>query len=126
MSPAVLEVGEEEARAYNRERRDTYRSAEEQQLAWLRAHVRAKQPSEDDRHDRRLRRPPDDARAPTTATAHADWPGLFEKSLEDALRRHRPALHDRPRQHVDLGLGGTAARGATLAGLVAGRRARRP
>ena len=40
-SPAVLEVGESEARPFNRERRDTYRSAEEQQLAWLRA-VRAR------------------------------------------------------------------------------------
>ncbi len=37
MEAATLEAGEEEARAYNSERRDTYRSAEEQQISWLRA-----------------------------------------------------------------------------------------
>ena len=37
MEPAVVEVGEVQARGQNRERRDTYRSAEEQQLSWLRA-----------------------------------------------------------------------------------------
>lgn len=37
MEPAVVEVGEAQARGQNGERRDTYRSAEEQQLSWLRA-----------------------------------------------------------------------------------------
>jgi hypothetical protein len=37
MEPATLETGEIEARAFNNERRDTYRAAEEQQLSWLRA-----------------------------------------------------------------------------------------
>jgi hypothetical protein len=37
MVPAVVETGEAEARAHNSERRDTYRSAEEQQLSWIRA-----------------------------------------------------------------------------------------
>jgi hypothetical protein len=37
MQPAVLEAGEIESRAFNGERRDTYRAAEEQQLSWLRA-----------------------------------------------------------------------------------------
>ena len=37
MQPAVLETGEVLARPYNNERRDTYRSAEEQQLTYLRA-----------------------------------------------------------------------------------------
>ncbi len=37
MEPARIEVGEELARQYNNERRDTYRSAEEQELTWLRA-----------------------------------------------------------------------------------------
>ncbi len=37
MQPATLETGEVEARAFNGERRDTYRAAEEQQLSWLRA-----------------------------------------------------------------------------------------
>lgn len=36
MRPAVLETGEEMARARNSERRDFYRSAEEQTLTWLR------------------------------------------------------------------------------------------
>ncbi|MEX2290418.1 MAG: hypothetical protein WD794_08860 [Mycobacteriales bacterium] len=37
MEPATLEAGEQEARAFNSERRDTYRAAEEAQLSWLRA-----------------------------------------------------------------------------------------
>lgn len=36
MRPAVLELGELGARAFNAERRDFYRSAEEQNLAWFR------------------------------------------------------------------------------------------
>src|SRR3712207_2184086 len=39
MKPAVLEHGEQEAREFNHERRSTYRSAEEEQLQWLRAYV---------------------------------------------------------------------------------------
>jgi hypothetical protein len=37
MEPATLETGEIEARAFNSERRDTYRAAEEEQISWLRA-----------------------------------------------------------------------------------------
>ncbi|MDX6199460.1 MAG: hypothetical protein QOJ79_2611 [Actinomycetota bacterium] len=37
MEPATLETGEIEARAFNNERRDTYRAAEEEQISWLRA-----------------------------------------------------------------------------------------
>jgi hypothetical protein len=37
MEPATLEAGEIEARAFNSERRDTYRAAEEEQISWLRA-----------------------------------------------------------------------------------------
>ena len=37
MEPAALETGEILARPYNHERRDTYRSAEEQELTYLRA-----------------------------------------------------------------------------------------
>ena len=82
MRPAALEYGEHEARPFNSERRDTYRSAEEQQLAWLRAYE------------------PRGKRSTTIATigayaahpttfgtndgeAHPDWPGLFEASLEE-------------------------------------------
>ena len=85
MEAATLETGEQEARAFNSERRDTYRSAEEAQISWVRAVAvvpkgRAK------------------ARAviatlgayaahPTSVgtnkgVAHPDWPGLFEQRLE--------------------------------------------
>lgn len=88
MQPATLETGEVEARAFNSERRDTYRAAEEQQLSWLRA----------------VAVPADDAKKkdapqviatlgayaahPTTrgtngGVASSDWVGLFERRLED-------------------------------------------
>jgi hypothetical protein len=83
MRPAVLEYGEHEARAFNRERRHTYRSAEEQQLAWLRAYVPAgkKTPAQTVATIGAY------AAHPTTfgtngGEAHPDWPGLFEASLE--------------------------------------------
>ena len=92
MRPAVLEYGEHEARPFNRERRSTYRSAEEQQLAWLRAYV----PAQTSGTGKKATTTP----AQTIATvgayaahpvsfgtnggqAHPDWPGLFEKSLEE-------------------------------------------
>ncbi|MEJ7787304.1 MAG: hypothetical protein WKF96_21080 [Solirubrobacteraceae bacterium] len=79
MRPATLEVGEHEARAFNSERRDTYRSAEEQQLAWLRAYAPG---------NKTIATIGAYAAHPTTfgtndGKAHPDWPGLFEKSLED-------------------------------------------
>jgi hypothetical protein len=79
MRPAVLEYGEREARAFNRERRDTYRSAEEQQLAWLRAYR--------PRTSKTVATIGSYAAHPTTfgtndGKAHPDWPGLFEASLE--------------------------------------------
>jgi hypothetical protein len=88
MRPAVLEHGERTARPFNRERRHTYRSAEEQQLAWLRAYV----PGE--RRGRRTTAPATIATIgayaahPTTfgtngGEAHPDWPGLLEASLEN-------------------------------------------
>ena len=82
--PAVLEVGETLARAQNTERRDTYRCAEEQQLAWLRAYVPGgkRQPA------RTIATVGAYAAHPTTkgtneGVAHADWPGVFESALED-------------------------------------------
>ena len=79
MRPAVLEYGEHEARPFNSERRDTYRSAEEQQLGWLRAYEPGK---------KTIATIGGYAAHPTTfgtndGEAHPDWPGLFEKSLED-------------------------------------------
>ena len=79
MRPSVLEHGEHLARKFNSERRDTYRSAEEQQLVWLRANAAdgsgtvatlgayAAHPTAFGTND---------------GEAHPDWPGLFEKSLE--------------------------------------------
>jgi hypothetical protein len=81
MRPAVLEYGEQEAREFNSERRDTYRSAEEQQLAWLRAY-------EPRRRGQTIATIGAYAAHPTTfgtngGEAHPDWPGLFEASLEE-------------------------------------------
>jgi hypothetical protein len=83
MRPAVLEYGEDGARPFNSERRDTYRSAEEQQLAWLRAYeVRKK------KKKKTIATIGAYAAHPTTfgtndGEAHPDWPGLFEASLEE-------------------------------------------
>ncbi len=81
MRPAVLEYGEHEARPFNSERRDTYRSAEEQQLAWLRAYAVRK------KTQTTIATIGAYAAHPTTfgtneGEAHPDWPGLFEASLE--------------------------------------------
>jgi hypothetical protein len=81
MRPAVLEYGEHEARRFNSERRDTYRSAEEQQLGWLRAYEPAKKGA------KTIATIGAYAAHPTTfgtndGQAHPDWPGLFEASLE--------------------------------------------
>jgi hypothetical protein len=102
MRPAVLEYGERTARPFNRERRDTYRSAEEQQLAWLRAYA----PAETTTTRRKARKSRRSSSATTTSAgqtiatvgayaahattfgtndgeAHPDWPGLFEAELEE-------------------------------------------
>ena len=79
MASAVLEVGEVLARDHNHERRDTYRSAEEQHLAWFRAvdadtteviatvGAYAAHPTSFGTNDN---------------VAHADWPGVFTADLE--------------------------------------------
>jgi hypothetical protein len=84
MEPAVIEVGEVQARDLNRERRDTYRSAETQAATWLRAYVPGtrKQPA------RTIATLGAYAGHPTTrgtngGVAHADWPGAFEHALEE-------------------------------------------
>jgi hypothetical protein len=83
MEPATIEVGEVQARDLNNERRDTYRSAETQTASWLRAYVAGKkgQPV------RTIATLGAYAAHPTTkgtndGVAHADWPGAFERALE--------------------------------------------
>jgi hypothetical protein len=97
MRPAVLEHGEELARPFNNERRSTYRSAEEQQLAWLRAYAAPPssrkapgkpQPRAGDAPGKTIATIGAYAAHPTAfgtndGEAHADWPGLFEKTLEE-------------------------------------------
>ena len=83
MRPATLEYGEQEARSFNSDRRDTYRSAEEQQLAWLRAFV----PGSKKTPSTTIATVGAYAAHPTAfgtngGEAHPDWPGLFEASLE--------------------------------------------
>jgi hypothetical protein len=85
MRPAVLEYGEKTARPFNNERRDTYRSAEEQQLAWLRAYAPGKTRGKG--AGETIATLGSYAAHPTTfgtndGEAHPDWPGLFEASLE--------------------------------------------
>jgi hypothetical protein len=96
MKPANLEYGEKTARPFNRERRDTYRSAEEQQLGWLRAYVPGTTTTSGKNKKETTTTTPSQtvftlgtyAAHPTTfgtngGEAHPDWPGLFEKSLEE-------------------------------------------
>ncbi len=112
MKPARIEVGEALARGQNGERRDTYRSAEEQQLTWLRA-------TEANTHNV-IATVGGYAAHPTTkgtndGTASSDWVGVFEKGLE--TRFGGIGLH------FMTGLGNMSTRGgtdmgATLAQLV--------
>lgn len=107
--PAILEIGEQIARGHNRERRDTYRSAEEQQLTWMRAVA-----------PKRKKRPAETvftlgayAAHPVTADessgiAHGDWPVVFEKALED--RFGGVGLH------IMTGLGNISPAGGTMMG----------
>jgi len=106
MQEAVVEIGEVEARSHNRERRDTYRSAEEQQLTWLRA-TTAHGPKET------IATVGAYAGHPTTrdagsGVAHADWPATFEKALE--TRFGGIGLH------FMTGLGNMSAAGGTMMG----------
>ncbi len=85
MESATLETGEVEAREFNNERRDTYRSAEEAQLTWLRAV--ATNPGKGRRGPRVIATLGAYAAHPTSfgtndGIAHPDWPGQFERALE--------------------------------------------
>jgi hypothetical protein len=139
MRPAVLEYGERTARRFNSERRGTYHSAEEQQLAWFRAYAPATKGGTSPTSRKRRARTRSGSRGTkspgkTIATvgayaahptafgtnggeAHPDWPGLFEKSLEE--RFGGVGLH------FMTGLGNMSHRGLNrdadeLAGLIAG------
>jgi hypothetical protein len=115
MEPAVLEVGEVQARDLNRERRGTYRSAEEQQVAWLRAYVpdtargRAGPPRVIATLGAYAAHPV--SRGTNGGVAHADWVGAFERGLED--RFGGVGLH------FMTGLGNMSPAGDTGAGLSA-------
>ena len=85
----------------NRERRDTYRSAETQQAAWLRAYV----PGTGKAAPRVIATLGAYAAHPTSkgtngGVAHPDWAGHLRARSRGPLRRGRAALHDRSRQHV--------------------------
>jgi hypothetical protein len=85
LRPAVIEVGEERARGFNSERRDTYRSAEEQQIAWFRA---VEATGEGQGRPETIATVGAYAAHPTSygtngGRAHADWVGVFERRLED-------------------------------------------
>jgi hypothetical protein len=105
MRPAKIEVGEVEARGQNSERRDTYRSAEEQQLTWLRA-TEAKS-------KKVIATVGAYAAHPTTkgtnnGVASSDWVGVFEKGLE--------ARFGGIGLHFMTGLGNMSTRGGTQMG----------
>jgi hypothetical protein len=114
MQPAVLETGEVLARPYNSERRDTYRSAEEQELTYLRAlalNGNSGQPHPT--NPETIATVGAYAAHPTTAdesggVGHADWPAAFEKRLEE--RFGGIGLH------FMTGLGNMSASGGTLMG----------
>jgi hypothetical protein len=114
MEPAIVEVGEEIARPFNAERRNTYRSAEEPTMSWFRAvalddadeDAGDEQPGDTDRSPRAPGGGEDDPAdgddgsriiatvgaygahpvnvPPGDGVAHADWPGVFAAELEAA------------------------------------------
>ena len=113
MEPVVIEVGEVEARDLNRERRDTYRSAETQQVAWLRAYVPGTSGKKGSA-PRVVATLGAYAAHPVSVgtnggVAHPDWPGAFERGLED--RFGGVGLH------FMTGLGNMSPAGDTGAGL---------
>jgi len=112
MVPAALETGEIEARPHNGERRDTYRSAEEQQVSWLRAVAIDADAKKKDAPEVIATVGAYAAHPTTTGTnggvAHPDWVGVFEKRLE--TRFGGIGLH------FMTGLGNMSASGGTAMG----------
>ncbi|HVE64730.1 MAG TPA: hypothetical protein VNB94_13140 [Mycobacteriales bacterium] len=88
MEAARVETGELDARAFNNERRDTYRSAEESQLSWIRAVAANPRARGKNGGPRVIATLGAYAAHPTSfgtneGVAHPDWPGQFEKALEN-------------------------------------------
>ena len=86
MEPAVLEIGTEDARRHNSERRSTYRSAEEPDLNWLRA-IAVDGSAKKKDAPRVIATLGAFAAHPVTrdheiGVAHADWPGFFARRAE--------------------------------------------
>ncbi len=117
MQPAALEIGEELARAHNRERRNTYRAAEEPGMSWFRVVAEPDAPGRSgqarDLAGEVIATVGAFAAHPTTVsagdgTAHADWPGVFAATVED--RFGGVAMN------VPTGLGNMSARGGTQVG----------
>ena len=111
LEPAVLEVGSEDARKHNGDRRGTYRSAEETDLTWLRAIAVQDAPpaAATVTTDTKGKKKPAPSPSPTASSeptparvittlgafaahpvtqdeergvAHPDWPGFFNKQVE--------------------------------------------
>jgi hypothetical protein len=125
LRPAVLEVGEVIARGHNRERRSTYRSAEEAHLGFARALAvtddgsrflldPAREAADGDRAPAVVATLGTYAAHPTTVSASAgvadpDWPARFERRVED--RDGGLALH------AMTGLGNLSTAGGTQMGV---------
>jgi hypothetical protein len=104
LEPATLEAGEVLAREHNRERRKTYRSAEEAGLSWLRAV---------DADGATIGTVGAYAAHPTTVglndgIAHPDWPGVFAARAEERFGGVAA--------HFMTGLGNMSAAGGTQIG----------
>lgn len=104
MVPARLEAGDTIARAHNGERRDTYRSAEDPSVNWVRAV---------DRDGNVITTVGTFAAHATSfggsaTVAHADWPGVFDKTVEDRFGGIGLMF--------EAGLGNMSARGGHMMG----------
>jgi hypothetical protein len=88
LEPAALETGKVDARPHNSERRDTYRSAEESELTWLRAVALPADGANGEAAKRVIATMGAFAAHPVTqkvdkGIAHPDWPGFFAQAVED-------------------------------------------
>jgi hypothetical protein len=104
MEPATLEAGDTLARQHNSERRDTYYSAEDPTMNWMRAIGR---------DQKVIATVGAFAAHPTSfggsaTKAHADWPGVFDKAVEDRFGGTGLMF--------ETGLGNMATRGGAMMG----------